>query len=492
MAEVAPAGVRTHHTERVRELVLPGYEMLDQLGAGGFGEVRLARHRVLGRLVAVKRLRSFALEDDGATDRFRREARALAMLDCPQIVRVYDYRSGDGPGGAALLVMEYVPGRPLDEMLAQGPLGGDRAVRLLGDVAAALDAAAARGIVHRDVKSANVFVLPDGSAKLGDFGLARITGDSSAFRTAAGLVTGTPAYLAPEVTAGGEPDVRADAYSFAVLAYECLVGRLPFDARSLYALAAAHADQEPPRPTTLLPGFPAAAEEALLAGLAKDPAARPLPARLVAELARADWSAVVGRLGGDGGVTPLSADARTRAVTPRSAAIPEQPAPLPTGSGVALPAFPRPTGTGRRHGHRLTLLVATGLAVGAVAGAVGLAQRGDDGGAEEPLAVDRLTVTTVGSGQLRCPSDHVEFVAGLVASGGGGRLELRWTRPDGSTVPPVFLEAPAGTSRPEARLRYDISGERPLTGRARLVVVGARTGQQLGSAESMPIAYRCP
>src|SRR5689334_14466873 len=86
------------HTERVHELVLPGYDVLEVLGTGGFGEVRLARHRALGRLVAVKRLRSFAREDDGAAERFRREARVLAMLDCPQIISVYDYRVSDGGG----------------------------------------------------------------------------------------------------------------------------------------------------------------------------------------------------------------------------------------------------------------------------------------------------------------------------------------------------------------------------------------------------------
>ena len=116
----------------MRELELPGYEVLEQLGVGGFGEVRLAKHRALGRLVAVKRLRSFARDDDGALERFRREARVLAMLDCPEIVGVYDFRFTDGD---ALLVMEYVPGCPLGDVLAEQSLTPEQLMRVLADVA---------------------------------------------------------------------------------------------------------------------------------------------------------------------------------------------------------------------------------------------------------------------------------------------------------------------------------------------------------------------
>jgi predicted Ser/Thr protein kinase len=435
--------------------VLPGYEILEQLGAGGFGEVRLARHRSLGRLVAVKRLRSFARADAGATERFRREARLLALIDCPQVVGVYDYRVSDGE---ALLVMEYVPGRPLDDLLRSEPPAAVAALRVLSDVAAALTAAAGRGIVHRDIKPANVFVLPAGGAKLGDFGLARITGDSAAFRTAAGLVTGTPAYLAPEVAAGGEPDLRSDAYSFAVLAYEVLAGRLPFDAGSIYALMAAHADAVPAAPSALVAGFPPEAEAALLAGLAKDPAARPLPADLVARL---------------------------DAVPPQR--WPGEVHPSPS-RGAVRPAFrppPLPLPQPRRRSQR-RYLAGAGVAAVLAAGAVILVGR--------PFSADALTVrdvavaTTPANGATRCPLGSYVFTGQVATAGGGGTISTRWTQPDGRLAAVSQVRVARGQQVIHVVLRYDVRGDRSFDGVGRLTVLGPGP---VRSATSVPIRYRC-
>ncbi|MBA3523581.1 MAG: protein kinase, partial [Geodermatophilaceae bacterium] len=168
---------------------------------------------------------------------------------------------------------------------------------MLADVAVALDAAAHHGIVHRDVKPANVFLAPDGSAKLGDFGIARAA-NPALFRTAAGMLIGTPAYMSPESIQGErEPDRHGDDYSFAVMAYEMLVGVLPFRGEGL-SLLGQHGFATPRSPLEIHPTFPAAAADALLAGLVKDPDRR-LPAIALAGALRAmpaeAWT----------GVTPL-------------------------------------------------------------------------------------------------------------------------------------------------------------------------------------------
>ena len=262
-----------------------GYEFVRRLGAGAFGEVVLARHRQLGRLVAIKRILPHALSKSDNIERFRREAQTLAVIDCPSVVRVFDFRTDDTNGAA--LIMENVPGQSLSQVLSAGPVAAADGLRILRDVAEALRVMAARDIVHRDVKPGNVFVLPDGHAKLGDFGLARALADTSAFRTAGGMPSGTPAYFPPEVSLGtSEPDARSDAYSFAVMAYEVLTGHRPFAAQDALSMIAAHWDREPRAPADALSGIPPTAAAALLSGLDKAPGRRPLPHELVERLAR--------------------------------------------------------------------------------------------------------------------------------------------------------------------------------------------------------------
>ena len=168
-----------------------GYEYVRRLGAGGFGEVFLARHVTVGRLVAIKRILPRALSDADNVERFRREARVLAATDSPAVVRVFDLSTQDG---SLYLVMEYVPGNTLTDLIDGEPLPAADGLRILADVAEALREMASHGLVHRDVKPGNVLVLPDGHAKLADFGLARAIADTSAFRTAGGTPSGTPAY----------------------------------------------------------------------------------------------------------------------------------------------------------------------------------------------------------------------------------------------------------------------------------------------------------
>jgi hypothetical protein len=434
-----------------------GYELVRTLGAGGFGEVVLARQSALDRLVAVKRIHAHALADGNALERFRREGTVLARLTHPAIVRVHDFRR-DGPD--ALLVMEYVEGASLADLLDGGGLSVPSALTALGDVADALAAAAALGIAHRDVKPGNVFVLPDGHAKLGDFGLARVVADVSVFRTSDGSATGTPAYFPPETGQGlSEPDERSDAYSFAVMAYEVLTGRLPYDGEGAIAMIAAHWMREPPAPVDVVPGFPPAANDALLAGLAKDPAARLLPCALVAKLravALSDWPAVP--------AAPARSRSTVRVQTPSAVALGG-----PTG---------RRGGRGRGARRRVTITTGLVLLVALAAGGWLIARRAPT------LALTGATVRvqpSVGS----CPGADFRATATIRTNGGTGRIRLRWTQPDGTPLPPTELAAKGGSAA--AVLRFRITGERPLTGRVRLQVLAPN---QLESSSS-EIVYRC-
>jgi eukaryotic-like serine/threonine-protein kinase len=440
--------------------VLPaGLEPVRRLGAGAFGEVFLARQTAIGRLVAVKQILPRALADHDNVERFRREARVLAATDCPQVVKVFDLQTG--PSGA-VLVMEYVPGATLADELELGPLPATDALRALDDVALALRFMSARGIVHRDIKPGNVFLLPDGHAKLGDFGLARALADESAFKTAGGAPAGTPAYFPPEVSQGhAEPDVRSDSYSFAVMAYEALTGSRPFEAPDALALIVAHWERPPKPPEEALPGIPAAASKALLAGLAKDPAQRPLPHELVERLRRIDpgaWPQVVRR--------PRSAPAG--AVSAPTVRVPHRPsAPAP----VSAAGRPRSPWLSRRRlpGLAALAIAATGLGVGAMVMS----------GSDPPLDVTAVDVD-VDPDRGSCPRAAFTFTALIRTNGEPGVVSFRWRRPDGEVLPPRDVEVSSGQSSFRARLDFALRGRAPLEGQAVLEVLspGDARGQE--------------
>jgi serine/threonine-protein kinase len=310
-----------------------GYEFVRHLGAGAYGDVALARHRTLSRQVAIKRILPRHIGDPSALDRFRREAQTLASTQCRSVVKVYDLiREGD----TSYLVMEYVPGATLSDHIASGPVPFDVALRILSDVADALAAMAELGIIHRDIKPDNVFVLDDGSAKVGDFGLARMLNDPSIFKTEGPSDRGTPAYFPPEVSQGfNEPDARSDAYSFAVLAYQTLTGQLPHEAPNSIAMMVAHWANEPVPPAERLPGFPPSAAMALMGGLAKDPAARTMPSELVRQLEAVppkDWPAVAR-------AAPLARRKPANATPTPNRAQTSVPKPAPRRKGRRIAAF---------------------------------------------------------------------------------------------------------------------------------------------------------
>ncbi len=255
------------------------WELEERIGGGGQAVVHRVRHAADGRRAALKLVGRAAWSDPAFRVRFRREHDALRALRHPHIVPVLDAGEQDGRG---YLVMALARGGSLAGRLAAGPLDPAEAVAVLGPVAAALDAAHAAGLVHRDVTPANILLDPEGPW-LGDFGIARRI-DATAM-TGEGLLVGTAGFLAPEVIAGGPAEAASDRYGLAAVAFEALTGRPPFRADGVPATLYAHLTQEPPRASSLRPGLPREIDAALRRGLAKDPAARPAgAAELVASL----------------------------------------------------------------------------------------------------------------------------------------------------------------------------------------------------------------
>ncbi|HJQ05510.1 MAG TPA: protein kinase [Nocardioides sp.] len=287
------------------------YRLDERIATGGMGVVWKATDTRLGRTVAVKVLKHEYADDDMFRQRFETEARHAASLHHPGICGVYDYSSDVPVGGAPYLVMEYVDGQPLSALLAQGKESGrtmdPEIVRdLMTQTAAALAVAHQAGIVHRDVKPANLIITPDRRVKVTDFGIAR-AGDATAI-TRTGAVMGTPQYLSPEQARGDAATFSSDVYSLGCVAYECLTGNRPFEAETPVATLLAHLQQPvPPLP----PSVPGDLARVVTRAMAKKPAQRfadgaelaaalrnpeavaPVPAAAVAPVPAGDATAVL-------------------------------------------------------------------------------------------------------------------------------------------------------------------------------------------------------
>jgi eukaryotic-like serine/threonine-protein kinase len=255
--------------------VLAGrYALQGLIGQGGMADVELAHDRVLDRQVAVKILHSRYADDPSFLERFKREARAAASLNHPNMVAVYDTGEQDG---RPFIVMEYVNGRSLREVLRREGVLPQRAAEIAGAAALALHYAHERGLIHRDVKPANIMISNEGQVKVTDFGIARAVNAETVTQTAA--VFGTAAYIAPEQAQGLPVDARTDVYSLGVVLYEMLTGRQPFTADSAVALAYKHVSEDPTRPLQINPEIPPALEAVVMRAMAKNPANRYQDAR---------------------------------------------------------------------------------------------------------------------------------------------------------------------------------------------------------------------
>jgi serine/threonine protein kinase/uncharacterized protein YecT (DUF1311 family) len=245
------------------------YELIRELGQGGMAAVYLARQRATGRLVAIKAIRARYLDDADALRRFAREARTVAELDHPNIVRTEAIEQiGDR---AVAIIMEHVPGGTLRDRLREfGSLGAEEAEGILRDVGSALGYAHRHGIVHRDVKPENIFLDPTRRrALLSDFGIARKI-DTDAGITLLGAALGTPQYMSPEQIDGEQVDGRSDIYSLGVLGWELLTGRRPWAGESLYGVIYKQKHEDLPRITSVRPRVPANLLFAIEGALIKD------------------------------------------------------------------------------------------------------------------------------------------------------------------------------------------------------------------------------
>jgi len=252
-----------------RPLLADRYRVIERLGTGGMAAVYLAHDERLDRRVAVKRLHQ---SQDGDLDaqRFEREAKIGASLSHPNLVSIFDIGHEEE---SVLLVMEYVEGETLADLLAEGPLSEERAVEIVTGVAAALDHAHEAGIVHRDVKPGNVLLGRDGSVKLADLGIAKAIERTDITRT--GTVLGTPAYMAPEQLDGGKLTPAVDIYALAVIAFEMFTGKRARPGRTPVEIAHHVVNEPAPDPRDTNRAISPAAARAIRAGMARDPHDRP-------------------------------------------------------------------------------------------------------------------------------------------------------------------------------------------------------------------------
>lgn len=261
------------------------FEILEEVGAGGMGMVYRAIDRQLGEQVALKTLRPELIRDPSVTERFKTEIRVARHISNKHVVRTHDIGEHDG---VFFLTMEYVEGMTVRELLdTRGRLGVAPTLAIATQLAHSLIAAHEQGVIHRDIKPQNLLLDAAGVLKVMDFGVARLAARGAGL-TEAGMLVGTPAYMAPEQMLSEEFDHRVDLYATGVVLYECLTGRLPFDAPSAVALIAKVLHQMPISPAELNAEVPSALSTLVLRLLAKEPDQRPAHAveleRLLAEL----------------------------------------------------------------------------------------------------------------------------------------------------------------------------------------------------------------
>lgn len=287
------------------------YELDSRIAIGGMGEVWEATDHVIGRTVAIKILKDEYMGDPGFLERFRAEARHAALVNHEGIASVFDYGEENG---SAFLVMELVPGEALSTILErEGSLSTDKTLDIVAQTAAALQAAHAAGLVHRDIKPGNLLITPHGRVKITDFGIARIADQVPL--TATGQVMGTVQYLSPEQASGHAASPATDIYSLGIVAYECLAGKRPFTGESQVAIAMAQINDTPP---PLAATIAEPVRNFVMSMIAKKPEDRPATASAVA---RAATALRRGDVAGAAAIVPaiaggLAMDEATKLLTP--------------------------------------------------------------------------------------------------------------------------------------------------------------------------------
>jgi tRNA A-37 threonylcarbamoyl transferase component Bud32 len=436
----------------VREILGDRYEVVSRLGAGAFGEVYEANDTALARRVAIKRIRLDAFAEgpelEEVKQRFVREAQVAARLRHPNVVTIHDIAA---EGSSSFIVMEMVEGRTLQGLLRErGRLPLDEALRLLSQVAAALDFAHAGGVVHRDVKPANLMIEPSQQVKVMDFGVAKASSSGNITRT--GAIVGTPNYMAPEQARGGAVDGRADLFSLACVLYECLSGQRPFVGDNVTAILLKILNEAPPPLDFAALGLPPALDGVLRRGLAKAPDERYATGHELIEAVRAAAAGPV--------ATPstqrtaaVPATIAVAGVEPTRVAVAvasSVPAPVPTVvSGPPVPAAAaagpatHAVGNGSPLRSRRVAVAGAAAALAALVWGVSAVRRGPDG---EPADRVARSVTRQEPG----------FFGRIL----GSRATLRITAPRGSSVA-LRLETPLSSETARADQAFSASTREP-------------------------------
>ena len=296
------------------------YRVEEKLATGGMGSVYVGTDEKLERQVAIKVLAESLAGDQNFVERFRREARAVAAIAHPKIANVFDYGEDDG---CPFIVMELVEGRDLARVIKEdGPLGAERTAHIVSQICSALGHAHSAGIIHRDVKPANVIVGAADDVKVTDFGIARAVGDSKL--TLTGSVLGTAHYISPEQASGLDLSPHSDLYSLGVVMFEMLTGAPPYEGGSLMSIAMRHVNERIPAPSTLHPEVPPTMDAIVLRATEKDPHARFRDAN---EMSAALGEAFDGEL--VGGVPPTTPMAATPLATTPLSVEPQTVWPIP-------------------------------------------------------------------------------------------------------------------------------------------------------------------
>ncbi len=389
------------------------YRINRMIGKGGMGEVYEAYDTDKGRTVALKILVDEFTHDVAFRTRFQRESHAAAILQEPHVIPIHDWGEIDG---SLYIDMRLVQGRTLAELLEDGPLSPPRAVDIVAQVGAALDAAHAERLIHRDVKPQNIIVTPADFAYLVDFGITEAVGDTRL--TMAGSHIGTLKYMAPERFSGQPATPAVDVYALTCVLYESLTGMAPFQGDSLEKLLGAHLATSPPRPSVTNPRVPVGFDDVIARGMAKDPddrygsaAGLGRAAKRCLQAGNTDFAANAVTMAPQGGwpqpprdyAPPQSASYAETAAAPPAGYQPYPSNPIPAQPYVAGPPPRQPGPPGRRRSWVVPAAIAAvaALVLGGIGIGIGLLFRGDNGGGV--IAGPSLTPVTIT--QSRTPGE---------------------------------------------------------------------------------------
>jgi Protein kinase domain len=475
---------------------IAGYRLEQEIGQGGMAMVFRARDERLGRQVALKILAPGLAADEGFRQRFIRESRSAAAVDDPHIIPVFEAGESDG---MLFIAMRYVPGGDARSLVRQeGPLPPGRVAAVISPVASALDAAHAAGLLHRDVKPANMLVdavpgRPD-HVYLSDFGLSKAAVSSSAGLTGMGQFLGTLDYVSPEQIAGQPVDGRADEYALACSAFELLTGAPPFRRDEAMAVMYAQLSEPPPSLSSRRPGAPAAADGVLAKALAKDPANRYPSCRDFAEALRGAF-----------GLPPYHTAPAARPAAERSAT---EVADLPTGeASVPVPSTAdtspvRPSGLGRDGGParaprrvrpRHAAAIAAVVAVLAVAGVIAALLTGGGGSAPVVSAITAKSAFAPETGDVyvvyRGGSQASARLSGEIHGAASGEVAQVYAQPFPFRRAPAPVGSPVILHPVGAAVRYGFKVTPTLATRYRVEVFQSSTATRPVSVSAPATVY---